>query len=62
MITKDTISDFEERLPTNFILIHRSFIVNSDRVSAFTSQDVEIGDKEIPIGKSYKDRVLERLK
>lgn len=62
VITKDTISDFEDKLPSNFIRIHRSFIVNSDRVSAFTSQDIEIGDKEIPIGKSYKDQVLARLK
>lgn len=62
IVTKEKISEFELKLPTTFLRVHRSFIVNSPKLTAFTAQDVEIGAKEIPIGKSYKDEVLKRLK
>lgn len=62
IITKDKISDFEKKLPTNFLRIHRSFIVNTDKITAFTAHDVEIEEREIPIGGSYKVAVMERLK
>jgi len=62
IITKDKISDFEKKLPDNFLRIHRSFIVNTHKLTAFTAQDVEIGDKEIPIGGSYRKIVQSKLK
>lgn len=60
--SKNTITNFEELLPSGFLRVHRSFIVNSSKITAFTHQDIEIGDKEIPIGTSYKRAVLEQLK
>ena len=62
IITKDRISDFEQKLPNRFLRIHRSFIVNRDRITALTSRDIEIGLKELPIGKSYKAIVDSVLK
>jgi len=62
IITKGKISDFEKKLPDNFLRIHRSFIVNTDKITAFTAHDVEIEEKEIPIGGSYKTEVIKRLK
>lgn len=62
IITKDRISEFEKKLPDNFLRIHRSFIVNTSKISAFTSKDVEIDVQEIPIGESYKKEVLVFLK
>jgi len=41
--------------------IHRSFIVNLKKVTAFTAYDVEIGSKELPIGASYKEYVFKKL-
>ena len=61
-MTKDTLTDFCLRLPDHFLRVHRSFAVNSHRVTAFTTQDVEIGEKEIPIGSSYKEFVILELK
>ncbi len=60
--TKDKLSAFEDKLPAAFIRIHRSFLVNSSKITAFTAVDVEIQEKEIPIGNSYKEEVLLRLK
>ena len=60
--SKDTISRYEELLPNSFLRVHRSFIINTEKISAFTQHDIEIGVQEIPIGSSYKKRVIELLK
>ncbi len=61
IMTKDKTSTFEKKLPSNFLRIHRSFIVNVDAITAFTHHDVEIGSKEIPIGISYRSQVKQAL-
>ena len=62
IITKDKISEFGEKLPVTFLRVHRSFLVNTKKITAFTALDIEIGEKEIPIGSSYKKEVLAKLK
>ncbi|MFK5982892.1 MAG: LytTR family DNA-binding domain-containing protein [Flavobacteriaceae bacterium] len=62
LIIKHGLSTFEDKLDERFIRVHRSYIVNSQKVTAYTKQDVEIGDIEIPIGDYYKKRALEKLK
>jgi len=63
VMTKYRIGDMETELSAQgFLRIHRSFIVNLKRVTAFTSSDVEIGKTELPIGESYKGLVLQLLK
>ncbi len=62
IISKNTITNFEELLPSIFLRVHRSFIINTAKITAYTHQDIEIGEKEIPIGTSYKKTVLEQLK
>jgi len=62
LITKNKVSDFEHKLPGNFLRTHRSYIVNLDKITAFTTHDIEIGRLEIPIGVSYKHEVLKVLK
>ena len=61
--TKYKISDMETQLAIKgFLRIHRSFIINLKHLTAFTSNDVEIGKLEIPIGESYKELVFQVLK
>jgi DNA-binding LytR/AlgR family response regulator len=62
VVTKDALSNFEEKLPSYFLRTHRSFIVNAQKITAFTKVDVEIGKQEIPIGSSYKEVVISTLK
>ena len=61
VVTKEKISAFIEKLPDNFIRVHRSYIVNRNRITAFTAKDIEIGEIEIPIGNSYKEYVFDLL-
>jgi len=59
ILTKFQLSAVEELLSkNNFIRVHRSFIVAKDKISAFTATDVEINNKQIPIGRSYKELVI----
>ncbi|MGK2862970.1 MAG: LytR/AlgR family response regulator transcription factor [Chitinophagaceae bacterium] len=55
IITKHLLTSLEEMLPGNeFVRIHKSFIVAINKIESFNADWVEIGKKEIPIGRSYK--------
>ena len=46
----------EETLPsTKFIRIHRSFIIQKNKIDSISKNRVMICDKELPIGESYKE-------
>lgn len=62
IITQQKISYLEESLPKeNFLRIHRSFIVNREKIDAYSATDMEIGKFHIPIGRNYKTDVMELL-
>lgn len=47
-----------EKLPsTDFLRVHRSYIIPVKRIKRIHNQQVQLDDKEIPIGKSYVDAV-----
>jgi len=59
IITRQTISSVEAMLSENkFFRIHRSFIVSLDKVRSFSNEIVEVGNKELPIGKLYRNSFL----
>jgi len=63
ILTKIQISEVETLLPPHeFIRIHRSFIVAKRKIESFSSSEVEINKKQIPIGRHYKDQVLAQFK
>jgi DNA-binding LytR/AlgR family response regulator len=62
IMTKFQLNEVEDLFAkNNFIRVHRSFIVSRERISAFSSTEVEINGTEIPIGRTYKDYVLSML-
>ena len=63
IISKYKTSDIENELADkDFVRIHRSYIINISKITAFTSQDIEIGKIEIPISASYKGKLFDALK
>lgn len=61
ILVKQSITSVEDSLPAHlFIRIHRSYIISLQKITAFTNHDVEIGGKEIPIGRLYSHQ-LEKL-
>jgi len=62
VLTKFKLSEVDELLrENNFLRIHRSFIVAKDKIEAFSATEVELGGKQLPIGRSYKEIVLSAL-
>lgn len=57
---KDSITNIAESLGNDFIRVHRSYIVNQQKITAFTKHDIELGEIEIPIGESFKDNFFDR--
>jgi DNA-binding LytR/AlgR family response regulator len=58
-----TMKAIEQKLPSNrFTRVHRSYIVNTSSINVIEDNSVIIkthdGSKSIPIGKSYKDKLM----
>ncbi len=59
IITRQTIASVEAMLSeSQFIRIHRSYIVSLNKLKSFTAETVEIVNKELPIGKLYRNNFL----
>ncbi len=55
IISKHLLSSLEEMLPANsFVRIHKSFIIAINKIECFNADSVQIGKKEIPIGRLFK--------
>jgi DNA-binding LytR/AlgR family response regulator len=62
VITHQHLSDFEAKLPSDrFMRIHRSVIVSIDKIQSFTSSLIDVGEKELPVGRNYKEDVQNKL-
>lgn len=60
--SKYKISDIEQTLDAAiFLRIHRSFIINVTKITAFTLNEIEVAGQEIPIGASYREETLRFL-
>lgn len=54
---KHGLTALEKKLDDRFIRVHRSYLVNQEKITAFTKKDIEIGSIEIPIGENYKNLI-----
>lgn len=62
VITRQTIASLEAMLSeSQFVRIHRSFIVSLSKLKSYTTEAVQIGDKNLPIGKLYRNSFLKSL-
>ena len=62
VVTRETISNIESKLPSKeFLRTHRSYIVSINKINSFTNEFVELDKKAIPISRSYKENVLQKL-
>lgn len=63
LVTYHTLSYMEEKLPPQwFQRIHKSFLVNIQRIDQYDVDGLHIGGKVLPVGKTYQDLVDKRLK
>jgi DNA-binding LytR/AlgR family response regulator len=57
-----TFKSVEEYLPVDtFIKVHKSFIIAANRVDSIDGNEIHIGQHRIPISRTLKDEVMEKL-
>ncbi|MBL7746012.1 MAG: LytTR family transcriptional regulator, partial [Chitinophagaceae bacterium] len=57
-----TFKSVEEYLPADkFIKVHKSYIVAASRIDSIEGNDIRIGERHIPISRTQKDEVMEKL-
>lgn len=62
IVTKQAISSLEEMLPKDdFIRIHRSYIIAINKIESYNKDSIEIGSKELPIGRLFRHEVSKAL-
>ena len=62
IITKERISHIEDKLAMPFLRIHRSFIINTDKISAISAETIELGETKLPVSRTYKKAVQQFIK
>jgi len=63
LVTLMSLKNIIEKLPEkDFIRIHRSYIVSKSKIERIYNQLVKVGDRDIPIGKSYVETVKNLIK
>lgn len=61
-VAHSTMKDLEVKLPFDkFVRVHRSYIVNIEKISVMDDSTVVVNEKTIPIGKSYRDAFLAKI-
>ena len=61
MLTHSTFSKFIEHLPPQFLRVHKSFCVNTDKITKLSGNQIHLSSYNLPIGQTYKTSVLNAL-
>jgi len=61
-VTRETISSIEEKLPNSqFLRIHRSYIIAIDKIESYSNEELIIRNNSIPISRTYKEKIIKKL-
>ncbi|TCI94195.1 LytR/AlgR family response regulator transcription factor [Tenacibaculum sp. M341] len=62
ILTSQTLSEFLEKLPDHFLRIHKSYIINFEKLKMIDGNQIILeNDSKLPVGKSYRKLVLEKI-
>jgi DNA-binding LytR/AlgR family response regulator len=62
-LVHDTLKSLLEELPaTGFMRVHKSYIIAHNKIVFIEGNYLRIGEKDIPIGASYREEVFAKLK
>lgn len=62
-IVLSTLKALEERLPfAHFQRVHRSYMINLRQIHSLADSHLQLGEHEVPVGKSYETALLSRLR
>ena len=61
IVSKEKISSIAERLPAYYLRIHRSYIVNRNKIESYTKDWIIVNENRLPISRKYKEGVFQDL-
>jgi len=61
-LIRNSMNAFCEKLPKDFYRVHRSFAINMQHLDAIHANYVVVGGGEVPIGKTYREELLKRIR
>ena len=62
-MVREPLAEFENKLsPESFLRIHKSYIVNTQKIKGFSTIHVLLKDNELPIGRMYRDKAMATLR
>ena len=62
-MVRDSLTEFEHKFSIDYFLrIHKSYIVNTQKITGFNSIQVILRNTQLPIGRMYREKVLGVLK
>jgi DNA-binding LytR/AlgR family response regulator len=62
LIAYITLTGLEEKLPeANFMKVHKSYIINLEKVTALDGNDLFIGKTQIPVSRTLKEAVMNKV-
>lgn len=63
IITLEAMKKLEEVLPSSkFIRLHKSYIAALDKIQAMSRREITVGQKQIPVGKTYEEEWVKRMR
>ncbi|SHN09622.1 LytTR family DNA-binding domain-containing protein [Chitinophaga sp. CF418] len=62
LLTYRRLKDIEAQLPTGFIRVHQSFIVNMRQIMRIQDNHIHIGEIRIPVGEKFRDSLMELIR
>ncbi len=54
LISYTSLKQALDQLPNHFVRIHKSYLINRHKINSYDQESVEIGGREIPLGRSYR--------
>lgn len=60
-VVRTSLNDILNNLNTNFVRVHRGFIINTKYLKQITHTSVKIENEEIPIGKKFREDIVNRI-
>ena len=62
LIAYITLTGLEEKLPdTKFMKVHKSYIINLEKITALDGNDLFIGKAQIPVSRNLKEAVMNKV-
>jgi two-component system, LytTR family, response regulator len=62
ILTYRRLKDVEAQLPSSFVRVHQSYIVNLNQLAKIQDNHIHIGEKRIPIGDKFREALMELVR